>query len=296
MSALYANLLNFAGRRYLKWAAMLLAVSVLLYLSQDIALPRNGGSWQGYALGSIGLLLIVWLSCLGIRKRDYNNQRGSLQAWVSAHIYLGLALPLIATLHCAFQFGNNVHTLAYLLMWTVVISGAYGLYSYLRYPLMMIGNRANKAFDERLKELEDSDQNGREVAAQCNETVNAIVNSAIDRSSIGGGFLDQLLARDRSTVLLPGDSGELMLRNNVGQQAAIDFLAAKIPATSKSGEAEKLRDLLSLLGRRAELLRRLRQEISLQLRLKVWLSAHVPLTAALLVALVAHVISVFFYW
>lgn len=296
---MYVNILKYRQRRYLWWAVILLIASVAVYLSQDAALPPNGGSWQGYVLGTLGLLLIVWLAWLGIRKRSYRSQRGTLEGWVSAHVYLGLlVLPVAATLHAAFQFGYNLHTLAYLLMWGVVLSGLYGLYAYLRFPPAMVGNRGNQAFDERLEELERIDKKCLDTAAQCDETIHGVVDSAVDRTAVGGGLLDQLLARDRSQVLVPGTQAQSAsaLVPNRGQQTVIDYLVAKIPDTTKRGEAQRLQELLSLFGRRNELLRRLRRELSLQLRLKLWLCFHIPLTVGLLVALTAHVVTVFFYW
>src|SRR5690606_30797663 len=98
-------------------------VSILLYAWPVYAEPRNGGTWQGYTLGTIGALLIGWLLWLGVRKRRYAKGSGTVQGWVSAHVYLGSALLVVATLHAGFQLGWNIHSLAYLLMVAVILSG-----------------------------------------------------------------------------------------------------------------------------------------------------------------------------
>lgn len=294
---MYVNLLNYAGRRYLWLALLLVAASIGLYYSQPATLPPNGGSWQGYTLGGVGAALILWLAWLGIRKRRYRNNRGSLEGWTSAHVYLGLSLLVVATLHCAFQFGVNIHTLAYVLMAAVIASGLYGLYAYLRFPARLVSNRGNQSLDERLAEIDHLDKKGLDAAANCDEVVHAAVSSALDRTAVGGGFRDQLRGRDRSRVVLPGSSGRAnRSRANRDQQAVIGFLTQRIPDTSKHGEAERLRELLYVFGRRAELLDRVRTELSLQLRLRLWLCFHIPLTLALIAALAAHVFTVFFYW
>ncbi|MGH8239434.1 MAG: hypothetical protein ACREXP_20795, partial [Steroidobacteraceae bacterium] len=106
---IHRNLLLFRGARYLWWSIGLLVISGVLYATQGTVQPPNGGTWQGYVLGSIGGLLILWLTFLGVRKRRYNSTMGSVQGWTSAHVYLGTALLIIATLHAGFQVGWNLH-------------------------------------------------------------------------------------------------------------------------------------------------------------------------------------------
>ena len=119
------------GFRWLQDRAVALrCVAILAYMLVDVQPRPNGGSWYGYTLGTIGALLILWLTLLGIRKRAMTRGRWSLKAWTAAHVYLGLSLIVIATLHTGFQFGWNVHTLAYALMMLVIVSGIYGISVY----------------------------------------------------------------------------------------------------------------------------------------------------------------------
>ena len=74
-------------------------------------------------------------------------------AWVSAHVYMGSALVIIASLHCGFQFGWNVNTLAYVLMMLVVVSGAFGLYAYLVFPAAITRIRNGQGRQGILKDV-----------------------------------------------------------------------------------------------------------------------------------------------
>ena len=123
---MYQSIANYRNARYF-WVATALSIasSLAYYWHQPINSP-NGGTWLGYTLGTIGALLIVWLMLLGIRKRNYRSNLGTVQGWTSAHVYLGTALLIVATLHCGLQFGYNIHTFAYVLMVMVIFSGFFG--------------------------------------------------------------------------------------------------------------------------------------------------------------------------
>ena len=70
---MHVSLLAWQRYRLFWWALGLTIASILLYATQgpEQGQPANGGTWQGYTLGTVGALLIVWLSLLGVRK--YNN-------------------------------------------------------------------------------------------------------------------------------------------------------------------------------------------------------------------------------
>lgn len=294
---MHTNLLQYRGKRYFWIALALLAFSLIVYWTEAADLPPNGGSWQGYTLGTIAALLIVWLAALGIRKRSYRSTVGTVEGWVSAHVYLGMALLVIATLHCAFQFGFNVHTLFYVLVAAVIISGFFGLFFYLSYPRRLAKVRAGRRRKQWLAELNGLDARIRDLAQRCEARTRAVVESAVDRTSLGGGVLAQLSGADHSLVVDPGKATEsVSLVGNPDQETVIDYLASAVPRSGKRDEALVLQDLLSVFGRRRTVLRKLREDIRLQGWLSIWLYVHVPLTFAVLAALVVHVTTVFLYW
>ncbi len=105
---MHESMLDYAKRRYLKIAVALCVSSIIAYAWHDPLSPPNGGTWLGYTLGGIGAALILWLTALGVRKRSYSSSLGTLRGWTSAHVYLGLALIVVATLHTGFQFGIDL--------------------------------------------------------------------------------------------------------------------------------------------------------------------------------------------
>ena len=289
---IHRNLLLFRGARYLWWSLFLLVVSAVIYATQGNVQPPNGGTWQGYVLGTLGALLVVWLTFLGVRKRSYSSTLGTMQGWTSAHVYLGTALLIIATLHSGFQVGWNLHTLAYVLMVVVIASGFFGLYSYLNNPALISKNREGGSRAELFAELFELDKQSRSLAQKCAPEIGIAVASSIERTALGGGVYSQLFSRDDS-FFVRGAGAPV---RNTDQQSVVDFVAERLPRAQKGIEAANLQQLIVLLCRRQAVLRRIRRDVRLRGWLKIWLYFHIPVTFALLVALVVHIVSTFVYW
>ena len=294
---MHQNLLRFRRGIYLWIGLALVLISIAIYASQPLEKPPSGGTWQGYTLGGIATALILWLSWLGIRKRSYRSRVGTVQGWTAAHVGLGLASLPIALLHGAFQVGWNIHTLALALMISVVLSGVYGLFAYMAMPRRMARIAGDRTRDEWLTELNRTDARLRELMRDAPVRTQAVLESAIDRTTLGGGAFAQIFGMDRSRMLDPdGAEGSAQLVSNHGQQRLVDYLAARIPHADKRGEAALLQELLSLASRRRRVLESLRRGIAVQARLQAWLYLHIPLTTALLAALSVHIFVVFYYW
>jgi hypothetical protein len=275
----HRSLLAYANYRHLKIAAVVVAAAIAVYALDRPPTGRYGGTWVGYTLGTIGALLIAWLAWFGVRKRRYRSTAGMLQGWLSAHVYLGAALIVIVTLHAAFELGWNVHTLAYALMLGVIVSGFYGVWAYVRYPAKITDALGDDTQESLLLKIADIDRQARSLALSLPDAANKLVTSASQETRIGGTWRQQLAGRDPKCPT----------------SAAVAGLGA-IGKTLGGDAARVNQQLFALMARKEELVARARRAVALKARLDLWLFVHVPLSIALLGALTAHVVSVFFYW
>lgn len=271
----HRSFLVHAGYRWLKVGAWLSLLCLLAYLLVDQQPRPNGGTWLGYTLGTMGALLILWLSLLGVRKRAMTTGRWSLKGWTSAHVYLGLALIVVATLHCGFQFGWNVHTLAYALMMLVILSGIYGVIAYVILPRQLSAGRKGMTEEQMIDAVRAIDRQLHEAAQPLPQSIAARIHAALREDPLQVGAWQRLSGQYR----------------HCATRAARESLQD----AARAGDDGLVR-VDSLLQRRLSVLTQMRGHMRTRALLGVWLFVHVPLTIALFAALIAHIVSVFFYW
>ncbi len=265
----HESFLTHRRMRWLKVALALCLAAILGYVLADVEPRPNGGTWYGYTLGTIGALLIVWLSLLGVRKRAITRGRWSLKAWTSAHVYLGLSLIVVATLHTGFEFGWNVHTLAYALMLLVIASGIYGMVVYATLPQALSDNRRGITKSQMVEALAAIDRQLEAAAQPLARDQADLVIAALGQDPFAAGVVARLSGRYRD--------------------CRTDCALAAF-----GNDAEER--VVALLRKRQAQLVQIRRHMRLRALLEVWLYVHVPLTVMLLAALTAHVVSVFYYW
>jgi hypothetical protein len=273
------SILEYARFRWFKGALVLSVASAAAYLWHEPPLKPYGGTWLGYTLGTVGALLILWLLWYGIRKRRYASRMGTVQGWLSAHVYLGTALIVVVTLHTGFELGWNIHTLAYVLMLVVVFSGFYGVFVYLRVPRAMTENLGQDTLPAVMLRIADLDREMRDKALSLPDALVGLVDRSVKGSRLGGSFLRVVTGRDAAcpTAAAVREWGRY--------------------AKSLTGESARLdKEVYGLLLQKHQLLERARRDLNHKAVLDLWLYLHVPLAFMLLAALTAHVISVFIYW
>lgn len=305
----HTGFLHHASYRWAKIAVLICIASIIAYVWHQPPDGPNGGTWLGYTLGTIGAVFIVWLTFLGARKRSYRGGMGTVKGWTSAHVYLGLSLVVVATLHCGFQFGWNIHTLAYVLMMLVIASGLYGIVAYARLPDAVTRLRESGTREAWIDEVFDLNDQCIKLADKIGPDVHRKIVASVDKVKIGGslrsqlygprnvaGFMDDLNATLMARTALLRSNVEAFNPANTAQNTVM-FMASQVTSMDKGEkESTRLQQLLDMVARRNALVARANRDIALHARMQIWLLFHVPLTFALLAALIAHVVSVFFYW
>jgi hypothetical protein len=251
----------------------------VIYIADRPYGTRYGGTWAGYTLGVASVLLILWLTWFGYRKRSYADIQGRLVGRLSAHVYFGLALLVIATLHTGFHFGWNIHALAYALMCLVIVSGMVGVFCYARYPRLMTENRAGMTMQQMLANIATLDEQLRVAAMPLDETTAVVIARAIETRAIGHSVWQQMTRRyPRCTT--------------AAAIAHFDASTESVPSALEEARSQ----VRVLLDEKASLLTRVRRDVSYKAMIDSWLLLHVPVSFMLLAALLAHIVSVFFLW
>jgi len=202
----------------------------------------------------------------------------------------------LVPLHSAFQFGWNVHTLAYVLLTAVILSGICGVIAYAALPIRKNTNRRGRKISGLLDEIVSKDEECQgylaEIEMHCVELGKQVpdkaailqdelefyrraVAMAIDMTELGGGRIRQLLGS----------------YPDCGTARALD--AVRDEATTSPYKS--VGALTASLAERKVLVDQVRRDARYQAWLDLWLLFHVPLSLAAIATVAIHVFSVFYF-
>ncbi len=265
--------LTYKNFRWLWINALILAACTAVYVYDKPLGGRNGGTIVGYTFGGIATAGILYLMWFGIRKRAHYSKYTTLKGCLAVHVWLGVMLSFLVPLHSGFQFGWNVHTLAYALMMATIISGIIGAYIYISFPPKVQSHRGGGT----VKHLLD------QVAAISKD----IDFMAKDRSD------DFLRLLDRVDFVYKPSAMTALRRPEVPPVAPKDMAAllAKLPHR----ETDEGYQIVSLAAKKRQLIQQVHNEIRLMAAFRSWLYLHLPLSFGLLAAVAIHIFSVFYF-
>jgi len=272
-----------AYRRYF-WGKLTLVstlVLVMVYIVSSQKTSPNGGTLVGLTYGILSFLAILLLMYYGKRKRSYTSKHWSLRAWLSFHVYIGIMTLILVPLHAGFKFGFDIHTLAYVLLAIVVISGILGGILYVLLP------RRFNQFGEEVTYGNNSDEELRRIIRQM-----------------------RALAADKSQAFADICQAEIdhgVPKHHVGwsllwnQSATAATLASQIEefegylARIPDAEQSTFQNLARLATQKRELENRITAQMRLQNLLEAWLYVHLPVSIIMLVVVIVHILVVFYY-
>jgi hypothetical protein len=266
--------ISYRGYRWLIVTVFFIVVCGLIYAVNEPLGGRNGGTVVGYTYGTLATIGIVWLMMYGVRKRAYRSSLGTVQGWLSAHVWLGAGLLALVPLHAGFSFGWNVHTLAFLLMVLTIVSGVWGVINYETLASRIESHRGGIKSAQILEQL---------------QSLSAGIKGICEGKSDDFKLLARRLNPPFAPTLITLLSKSKLV--HIDQQVAGEALA-KLP----DHERDDALRMCSLLDQKCDLTNGLMEEARVKALLRIWLFVHVPASIALCVALAIHILSVFFFW
>lgn len=273
------SFLTYGSGRWL-WVASAIAVGLILhYINYQSRTVAYGGSIEGLLYGVAGTGLIAVLMYLGIRRRSYASNTGTLQGWVSAHVYLGLLTLLLIPMHAGFRFGCDVHTLAFVLLAVVVLSGVVGLFLYHNIPSRLTKYEAGQQADKIDPEISRLLSDMRALVKDKSDALVQIYKEEVATS--------QHRAPRGWSLLLKGQGGDLLAVRSAD-------LAKKVSMIPPSDQAT-FQILSQLLLKKTQLEVNLLRQMQLRNVLQAWLYVHVPVSIALVFTVGLHLVVVFLY-
>ena len=264
-----------------KIALIMTIFCIMLYTLQRTNGPPNGGTTLGYGLGILAALLVLWLAWFGIRRRRYGGT-GNLDGLLSAHVYFGTAVIVVASLHAGLRFHWNVHTLSFALLSLVVGSGIFGSFAFWRYPGLMTRNRAGATPTSMAMEIAALDMECRQLALSFPDAILSLVQDAVAPGA-AAWMPGELVWRRQQT--------EMRRRSHDAIASVQATLTGRDPSTP-----DEVLPLVQCLTQRLALVERMCRDRRHRVMLLQWRAVHVPLTVGLIVALSIHVIVVFYDW
>lgn len=315
------GLLSVMNYLYFKLSITLTVAAIAAYVLVPLGSESYGGTWLGYVLGIVSILIVLLLIWYGIvkrhtpRARSFSAESGKerrrkvgsmrlnsrLRRWedrgrlqASDPWSRGGTLQGWLSLHI--NFGATLIIVA-----TLHTGFQFGWNVHtLSYALMLLviasgfyGLYVYQKFPRLI------------TLNSCGETLDDMLLQVAEIDELARSHALGLPDEVNALVLkarLETRLGGSMLQQLGGRQRNCPTKAAvrqilKLSSKYINEEQPKLlRDLYFALLRKESLVLRVRREIMLNARMQFWLYLHVPLTIALLAALFAHIVSIMFYW
>ena len=276
----------------------------------------GGGSLSGLTLGFVAGATFLFEMALALKKTKlFRTARwaGSAQAWMKAHIWLGLLTVPLVVLHSGGRLGGMLTTLLVAIFAIVIVSGLWGLavqnhlprllldaapaetvYSQIEFLGQQYADEARRLVflsdaaagdqletkPDRSRALEHAAIHGapRRIGSQVERRPQPVRATSLETAS---PVIEDALRRDVAPFLESGLHAGGLLGSRQRNEWYFDDLRLRV--------APELRPLVGQLEELCERRRQLNVQRRVHFWLHNWLWLHLPLSVLLIMLLVAHV-------
>ncbi|HKY20285.1 MAG TPA: hypothetical protein VJM31_03610 [Vicinamibacterales bacterium] len=293
-------------RTHQSWAvasgvALALAAAGYVAATASSGRPWSGGSAIGLAYGISGFAMMVFAALLAGRKKVPVWRIGRAQTWMRGHLWLGLLSFPIILFHAGFAFGGSLTRVMMWIFVVVILSGIAGAALQHFLPRLMFARVPMETIYEQIPH----------VRAQLLIEADGIVSDAC-----GGMAVITDPAAERAT----GGASKLQssVRVDAEESAPLRefYLAEMRPFVAEPDSAHPLADrqhgdqvfarlrtllpsgfhtAVSALENICEEERQLSRQQKMHAWLHGWLLTHIPLSFALLVLAIIHIVTALRY-
>lgn len=314
-------------RPHLTWilAVVVITAAAIGWYVVEYATARRapgGSSLPGLVFGTAGALIMLFEFFLWPRKKMRSWRIGTAQAWLRAHIWLGLLTVPLITLHSGFRWGGQLSTVLLALFLIVVASGLFGLALQQFLPRIMLRGVPNETIYSQIDRISEQLCAGAEqwVLATCGrseeegyaprfggaagEEKSAFLTVGAVRSA--GGVQGMVLQTQVPTAIPDGEILRRFFYDDVSAYL-LQGKRARSPLVSSTKAEQIFRDLrtrsdpaahptVATLEHLCDQRRQFDLQAKIQFWLHSWLSVHLPLSVSLVVLMFIHVFVALKYW
>lgn len=261
-----------------KWPLVFFVLLIVSFLVH--AGVRMWGSlfmveWARIGYGALASVIMLILTSYSLRKIVFTRKMGSMEGWRKTHLYLGLFCVALIFMHTNFKVYGNFGLLMIILFSLVILSGMMGELMYKTIPVWLSKQGSDAMeLDEKLKKPGEYLTTADEIAEKATNEFKVFYGQSIRSLFAKRIFPPKYLFMSQSDVI-------------ASRKKLFNHLASQGPPKDRMA----LSSLEALYAERDKVqFKYARLQV-----MRIWSNAHVPATAALLTAMLAHIWAVSYY-
>lgn len=235
-----------------------------------VVFEPSKGVW--HLIGWTGSAMMAVMMLYSVRKRfDFMSRLGSMRHWLSAHMFLGILGPVLVTFHTTFKLHGIIATSFWCMIVTMVF-GILGRYIYVQIPRSITGAELGvREMDSLVEDL------NIELHRYFSKANFSHLLGAISTADAEAGHLSPVKALF------------FMMRNDIKNRFRIYRLGGALKRRYGLSRDAR-REIVTLLRRKAALIRRKNFLTTSHRLLHYWHVLHVPLAIVMFLIMFLHII------